>query len=75
MKKYIIVGYTSDINIRKNTARIVYAKLYYDRNKLRLFNWTDNVKEASKIDSKNEADSFIEDMCFKDIKAISYGIE
>ena len=32
--KYVIVGYTSDIDIKTNTAKIRYAKIRFAKNEL-----------------------------------------
>ena len=57
--KYIIVGYTSDIDIKTNTAKIRYA--HFAKNELNdqtsvLDDWVDNVLDATAFYSRKAAD-------------------
>ena len=65
--KYIIVGYTSDIDIKTNTAKIRYAKIHFAKNELSnqipvLDDWVDNVLEATAFYSRKAADDAAYDL-------------
>lgn len=59
--KYIIVGYTSDIDIKTNTAKIRYAKIHFAKAELSnqiqvLDDWVDDVRDATAFYSRKAAD-------------------
>ena len=68
--KYVIVGYTSDIDIKTNTAKIRYAKIHFAKTELfELFNqipvlddWVDDVRDATAFHSREEADDVAYDL-------------
>lgn len=63
--KYIIIGYTSDIDVINNTAKIKYVTKTID--------WTENINEADLFETREKADQFIEDCKLR--YARSYGVE
>lgn len=63
--KYIIVGYTSDINIKTNTAKVRYMT--------DTISWSDKVADAYIFNTRLNADHFIE--AHKLHRAVSYGLE
>lgn len=84
--KYIIVGYTSNIDIKTNTAKVRYAKISFaDTEAINqipiLDGWVDDVKEATTFYSRETADAMAEDLAYvpssgySRLCAISYGIE
>ena len=85
--KYVIVGYTSDIDIKANTAKIRYAKIHFAKAELNnqipvLDNWVDDVLEATAFHSRKAADDVAYDLMhmtsnsadFCKPYAVSYGI-
>ena len=54
--KYIIIGYTSDINIKTNTAKIKY--LYMSKSG---YKWTSDISKAFRFHTRNIAECEIED--------------
>ena len=63
--KYIIVGYTSDIDIKTNTAKIRYAhfaKTESNNQTPVLDDWVDDVLEATVFHSREEADDVAYDL-------------
>ena len=65
--KYVIVGYTSDIDIKTNTAKIRYAKIHFAKTELNnqipvLDDWVDDVLEATVFHSREEADDVAYDL-------------
>ena len=85
--KYIIVGYTSDIDIKTNTAKIRYAKIHFAKTELNnqilvLDDWVDDIRDATAFHSKKAADDVAYDLMhmtfnladFSKPYAVSYGI-
>ena len=85
--KYVIVGYTSDIDIKANTAKIRYAKIHFAKTELNnripvLDDWVDDVLEATAFHSREAADDIAYDLMhmtsnsadFSKPYAVSYGI-
>ena len=85
--KYVIVGYTSDIDIKTNTAKIRYAKIRFAKNELNnqipvLDDWVDDVLEATTFYSRKAADDVAYDLMhmtsnsanFSKPYVVSYGI-
>ena len=85
--KYVIVGYTSDIDIKTNTAKIRYAKIHFAKTELNnqilvLDDWVDDVRDATAFHSRNAADDIAHDLMhmtsdsadFCKPYAVSYGI-
>ena len=83
--KYVIVGYTSDIDIKTNTAKIRYA--HFAKTELNnqtpvLDDWVDDVREATAFYSREAADDVAYDLMhmtsdsadFSKPYAVSYGI-
>ena len=65
--KYVIVGYTSDIDIKTNTAKIRYAKIHFAKAELNnqipvLDDWVDDVLEATAFYSRKAADDVAYDL-------------
>lgn len=62
--KYIIVGYTANIDTKLNITKINYVadQLY----------WTDDIKDALYFDTRKQADEFIENCNLR--YAVSYGV-
>ena len=65
--KYVIVGYTSDIDIKTNTAKIRYAKIHFTKNELNnqlqvLDDWVDDVSDATAFHSREAADNVAYDL-------------
>ena len=63
--KYVIVGYTSDIDIKTNTAKIRYA--HFAKAELNnqipvLDDWVDDVLEATAFHSRKAADDIVYDL-------------
>ena len=57
--KYVIVGYTSDIDIKTNTAKIRYAhfaKAEFNNQIPVLDDWVDDVRDATAFHSRKVAD-------------------
>lgn len=65
--KYIVIGYTSNINIKTNTATIRY--LSYEAEQL---HWNNNVSDATTYNSRREAEEII--VKYNLENAVSYGI-
>ena len=85
--KYVIVGYTSDIDIKTNTAKIRYAKIHFAKNELNdqipvLDDWVDDVRDATAFHSRKAADDIVYDLMhmtsdsadFSKPYVVSYGI-
>ena len=83
--KYVIVGYTSDIDIKTNTAKIRYA--HFAKAELNnqipvLDDWVDDVRDAIAFHSREAADDVAYDLMhmtsdsadFSKPYAVSYGI-
>ena len=83
--KYVIVGYTSDIDIKTNTAKIRYA--HFAKTELNnqipvLDDWVDDVLEATAFHSRKAADDVVYDLMhmtsdsadFSKSYVVSYGI-
>ena len=83
--KYVIVGYTSDIDIKTNTAKIRYA--HFAKAELNnqipvLDDWVDDVRDATAFHSRKAADDIAYDLMhmtsssadFCKLYAVSYGI-
>ena len=83
--KYVIVGYTSDIDIKTNTAKIRYA--HFAKTELNnqiqvLDDWVDDVREATAFHSIKAADDVAYELMhmtsnsadFSKPYAVSYGI-
>ena len=83
--KYVIVGYTSDIDIKTNTAKIRYA--HFAKAELNnqipvLDDWVDDVLEATVFYSRKAADDVAYDLMhmtsdsadFSKPYVVSYGI-
>ena len=83
--KYVIVGYTSDIDIKTNTAKIRYA--HFAKAELNnqipvLDDWVDDVRDATAFHSRKAADDVAYDLMhmtsdsadFSKPYAVSYGI-
>ena len=83
--KYIIVSYTSDIDIKTNTAKIRYA--HFAKTELNnqipvLDDWVDDVLEATAFHSREAADDVAYDLMhmafssadFSKPYVVSYGI-
>ena len=66
--KYIIIGYTSDINIKTNTAVINYLRCEDEQ-----LHWSDNISDAITYNSRREAEEVITK--YDLIYAVSYGIK
>ena len=63
--KYVIVGYTSDIDIKTNAAKIRYA--HFAKAELNnqipvLDDWVDNVHDATAFHSRKAADDIVYDL-------------
>ena len=65
--KYIVIGYTSNINIKTNTAVIRYLKCEDEQ-----LHWKDTVLEATTYNSRREAEEII--VKYNLENAVSYGI-
>ena len=85
--KYVIVGYTSDIDIKTNTAKIKYAKIHFAKTELNnqipvLDYWADDVLDATAFHSRKAADDIAyylvhmtsDSADFSKLYAVSYGI-
>ena len=83
--KYVIVGYTSDIDIKTNTAKIRYA--HFAKAELNnqipvLDDWVDDVRDATAFHSRKAADDIAYDSMhmtsnsadFSKPYVVSYGI-
>ena len=83
--KYVIVGYTSDIDIKANTAKIRYA--HFAKAELNnqipvLDDWVDDVRDATAFHSRKVADDVAYDLMhmtsdsadFSKPYVVSYGI-
>lgn len=83
--KYVIVGYTSDIDIKTNAAKIRYA--HFAKAELNnqipvLDDWVDDVREATAFYSRKVADDIAYDLMhmtsnsadFSKPYVVSYGI-
>ena len=83
--KYVIVGYTSDIDIKTNTAKIRYA--HFAKAELNnqipvLDDWVDDVRDATAFHSREAADDIAYDLMhmtsnsadFSKPYVVSYGI-
>ena len=83
--KYVIVGYTSDIDIKTNTAKIRYA--HFAKAELNnqipvLDDWVDDVRDATAFHSRKAADDIAYDLMhmtsnsanFNNPYVVSYGI-
>ena len=79
--KYVIVGYTSDIDIKTNTAKIRYAKIHFAKTELfELFDqipvlddWVDDVREATAFHSRDEADEIVYDLMHMTSNSVDFG--
>ena len=63
--KYVIVGYTSDIDIKTNTAKIKYAhfaKAELNNQIQVLDDWVDDVRDATAFHSRKAADDIAYDL-------------
>ena len=63
--KYVIVGYTSDIDIKTNTAKIRYAhfaKAELNHRIQVLDDWVDDVRDATAFHSRKAADDIAYDL-------------
>ena len=85
--KYVIVGYTSDIDIKTNTAKIRYAKIHFAKTELNnqipvLDDWVDDIRDATAFNSRRVADDIAYDLMhmtsnsadFSKPYVVSYGI-
>lgn len=83
--KYVIVGYTSDIDIKTNTAKIRYAHFAKAESNNRipvLDDWVDDVLDATAFHSRKAADDVAYDLMhmtsdsadFSKLYVVSYGI-
>lgn len=83
--KYVIVGYTSDIDIKTNTAKIRYAHFAKAElnNKIQVLDdWVDDVCDATVFHSRKAADDIAYDLMhmtsnsadFSKPYVVSYGI-
>ena len=85
--KYVIVGYTSDIDIKTNTAKIRYAKIHFAKTELNnqipvLDDWVDDVRDATAFHSRKAADDIAYNLMhmtsnsadFSKLYVVSYGI-
>ena len=83
--KYVIVGYTSDIDIKANTAKIRYAhfvKAELNNQIPVLDDWVDDVRDATAFHSRKAADDVAYDLMhmtsnsadFSKPYVVSYGI-
>ena len=85
--KYVIVGYTSDIDIKTNTAKIRYAKIHFAKTELNnqipvLDDWVDDVRDATAFHSREAVDDIAYDLMhmtsnsadFSKPYVVSYGI-
>lgn len=83
--KYVIVGYTSDIDIKTNTAKVRYA--HFAKAELNnqipvLDDWVDNVRDATAFHSRKAVDDIVYDLMhmtsdsadFSKPYVVSYGI-
>ena len=83
--KYVIVGYTSDIDIKANTAKIRYA--HFAKTELNnqiqvLDDWVDDVRDATAFHSRKAADDVAYELMhmtsdsadFSKPYVVSYGI-
>ena len=66
--KYVIIGYTSDINIKTNTAAINYLRCEDEQ-----LYWSDNISDATTYNSRREAEEVITK--YDLIYAVSYGVQ
>lgn len=66
--KYVIIGYTSDINIKTNTAVINYLRCEDEQ-----LHWNDNISDATTYNSRREAEEVITK--YDLIYAVSYGVQ
>ena len=65
--KYVIIGYTSDIDIKTSTAKIRYAKIHFAKTELNnqipvLDDWVDDVLDATAFHSRKVADDVVYDL-------------
>ena len=65
--KYVIVGYTSDIDTKTNTAKIRYAKIHFAKTELNnqipvLDDWVDDISDATAFHSRKAADDIAYDL-------------
>lgn len=67
--KYVIIGYTSDINIKTNTAVINYLSCEDEQ-----LHWNDNISDATTYNSRSEAEEIITkyDLIYY---AVIYGVQ
>ena len=83
--KYVIVGYTSDIDIKTNTAKIKYAHFAKAESNNQipvLDDWVDGVRDATAFYSREAADDIAYDLMhmtfssadFSKPYVVSYGI-
>lgn len=78
--KYIIIGFTSDIDIKTNTAKITYAKLrcLETDEGVRYVTeaWTEDFNKATRLESRYQADEIIKALGYTSpVHAISYGVK
>ena len=74
--KYVIVGYTSDIDIKTNTAKIRYAhfaKAELDNQIPVLDDWVDDVLEATAFHSREAADDVAYDLMHMTSNSADFG--
>ena len=76
--KYIIVGYTSDIDIKTNTAKIRYAHFHFAKTELNnqipvLDDWVDDVREATTFYSREAADDVAYDLMRMTSNSVDFG--
>ena len=85
--KYVIVGDTSEIDIKTNAAKIRYANIHFAKTELNnqipvLDDWVDDIRDATAFHSRNAADDIAYDLMhmtsnsadFSKPYIVSYGI-
>ena len=78
--KYIIIGFTSDINIKTNTAKIRYAQIEFVDTEVMgkvptLKGWTEDINEATRFNERCDADRLVNCFNISDKCFISYGVD
>ena len=74
--KYVIVGYTSDIDIKTNTAKIRYAhfaKTELNNQILVLDDWVNDVRDATAFHSRKAADDIAYDLMHMTSNSADFG--
>lgn len=76
--KYVIVGYTSDIDIKTNTAKIRYAKIHFAKTELNsqipvLDDWVDDIRDATAFHSRKAADDIAYDLMHMTSNSADFG--